>query len=367
MWFEYFHPTYFLKDGWPHIALMETFFQPLPATTDVPADKACGRGGPETWTIHDLVQFSSLHDAAVTLGYLDLPIANDTLRGFLFELTFAPDPLDVSNESITRLLREIRGETPEELLQSLPFAYPGPPVWPSSGRWNRARHAACRRLVKTPGSTPEEEWAREVFILIWHQIVHGRLIRIRSEFLKLKSQWFAPSTALYREHLDSVLREDTFLPKKSRTRSAAFTLGRAAARCSNWWLDKLEWDLRRADNRLKPRGSYMSQTRAPKQLFVWHETDYFLREALRRLPTNLDRSRAIAATLAVFAGPSLYFPGSLEQFATNIVERWRTRKSHLSSTFSDKPRGLMFLQYTLPNDLDLPPDSPAKYLKPKSK
>ena len=78
----------------------------------------------------------------------------------------------------------------------------------------------------------------------------------------------------------------------------------------------------------------MSPDDEPRQLLVWHQFDYWLRKACQELPTHLDRSRAIAVTLAVFAGPALYRPPDLEQFARNIVERWRTRKAHRAAEFS---------------------------------
>jgi hypothetical protein len=166
------------------------------------------------------------------------------------------------------------------------------------------------------------------------RVAHDRLLQTRKEFLRLRGTKSLPSLRLFRDRLDAASRMTLTAKGRRSGDTLEWMVGRAAAECSPWWRNQLRWYLKGGDKVLEPRGSYLSPDDAPKQLFVWHQFDYWIRVALKDRPSHLDRSRAIAATLAVFAGPGLFRPPDLEQFARNIVERWRVRKASRSEEFA---------------------------------
>jgi hypothetical protein len=285
------------------------------------------------------VQRRASEHAVETLHHLDFKVARPMLRQFLRCLAFGNDPLGIDYGATAELLEQVTNNTDPTLLEELPFPLPTPPG-PGPGVEKEfggipvvVRPILAPDFSMNPKKTAQQIWNREVIRILRVRIAHDRAVRMRKQYLRLAPRSLT-SRAHFEETLSLMTREAINAGVQLDAESTERIVGAAAARSSAWWRDQMRWHLQKCDSVLQPRGSYLSPDEAPKQLFIWHEFDYWLRVALKELPTHFARSRVIAKTLAVLAGPALYHPPDLEQFARNIVERWRTRKASRAPTFA---------------------------------
>jgi hypothetical protein len=340
------HPSFYLAFGWPlYLDIEEKFLDVAPkeaapgARADADPVTHLRDGTPlketsrrETARIRS-VQRAASAAAVEVLHALAFSVTQPMLRGFLHRIAFSPDPLNPASDLVSQTIEKVAAKAEPGLVAKLPFSVEdalNPPQDVLNMDWPRGAPVVDR--IRMPFDhkgkpIPSHIWANGVEALVRTRLAHERLLAVREEFVRLARRRRTPSPDYFQARLD--IRTRIALAGQGERGGDVLdtVVGGAAAESSPWWREKLEWHLLRGDNALKPRGSYASPDDAPKQLFIWQQFDHWTRKGLGDLPTHLDRSRAIAATLMVFAGPALYHPPDLEQFTRNIVERWRTCKA----------------------------------------
>jgi len=348
---EWRHPSFYLAYGWPlHLDIEEKFLDVAatnggagvhvavdPGKPDVNGKPLSDRSRREISRVR-AVQRAASAAAVESLHALDLSVTRPMLRGFLHRLAFAFEPLNPPSDLVWKTLADLASVAPQHLIAMLPFSIETaihPPQDEILKDWPKDLPIVGPILMPFDhegAPLPTHIWSTGMEGLIRTRLAHERLLEVRKEYLRLASHRHLPSQSYFRARLAMRVRSSLKKLPSGPEDSIEWIVGAAAAECSPWWKEKLEWHLLRGDRALEPRGSYASPDDAPKQLFVWYQFDNWLRRGLGGLATHLDRSRAIAATLMAFAGPALYHPPELEKFARNSVERWRTRKAPSAKT-----------------------------------
>jgi hypothetical protein len=168
-----------------------------------------------------------------------------------------------------------------------------------------------------------ENWVYGLVNLSLIKVAHGRALEAREHYLRLRDVTEFPSRAVFQEELAMRIRDHAgdSLDKETREVYA----GESAAEASDVARAKYEGLLKEADAALHPRGSYFNSTK-PKQLTIRKEITHGLRLHLGSHGSQLARSRAIAAALALFAGDLVFISADgPRQAAINIVQREHNR------------------------------------------
>lgn len=175
--------------------------------------------------------------------------------------------------------------------------------------------------------TDYDAWVRAVLATVELCIFHERALLARKEYLALAAEPRLPSRAVFLEQQDRRLRTWQAEHPDSREVPLDRIAGISAAAASQCQLLSLREQLKEANESLLPRGSYLSQRTAPRQLRLRPNASVGLRIAMGSQASDLMVSKAITATYAVFAPSLIYLPkeGGIKQAAVGSIERERQR------------------------------------------
>jgi hypothetical protein len=284
---------------------------------------------------------SACKDAALDLRTLGFRPSVSMIFGYLAEIVFLPSPISTHGGETNAILEGAAANTTKDVRRHLPFPIPRPWKERPIRRWSKA--AEIRQMKRDRveidrafRKDPELLWSREVRYVIQVRIAHQHAVAFRDRYFRLLRASTLPSAAAWQAEFSKRLGPLTRNRKRLSVELVDHVVGRSAAAVSTRMVESIDWELRETDRLLQPRGSYLSSGGAPQQLRLWPEFDHWLRQALRNLPSEWARSRAIAATLMAFAGDTFNHAGAVDDVARNAVEKWRRRTAHRAAEFDQK-------------------------------